>query len=157
MNLRFGVVLSPQGGALAKMLPPFRLGIGGRVGSGQQHWSWISIDDAAGAIQHALCTSSLSGAVNAVSPNPVTNQQFTQTLGQVLGRPTIAPVPASAARLALGELADELLLASACAEPRQLVLSGYEFRQPTLKVALEHLLGKSKSTSTKSEPSGTYS
>lgn len=142
VHLRFGVILSPQGGALAKILPPFKFGIGGRIGDGRQYWSWISIDDAAGAIHHALMTNSLHGPVNVVAPSPVTNNEFTKTLGQVLGRPTIAPMPAFAARFALGEMADELLLASTRAEPQQLIASAYQFRQPTLKVALEHLLGK---------------
>jgi hypothetical protein len=142
VNLRFGVILSPKDGALAKMLLPFKLGAGGRVGSGRQYWSWISIDDAAGAIHHALMTDSLSGPVNAVAPNPVTNAEFTKTLGRVLVRPAILPMPAFAARLALGEMADELLLASIRVEPRQLIESGYDFRQPTLESAIRHLLGK---------------
>jgi uncharacterized protein (TIGR01777 family) len=141
VNLRFGVILSPRGGALAKMLLPFQLGMGGRVGSGRQYWSWIAVDDAVGAIHHALMTDSLRGPVNAVTPHPVTNTEFTKTLGRVLGRPTLAPMPAFAARLALGEMADELLLASTRVEPKQFVQSGYEFRQPTLEVALRHLLG----------------
>lgn len=142
VNLRFGVILSPKDGALAKMLLPFKLGAGGRVGSGRQYWSWISIDDAAGAIHHALMTDSLSGPVNAVAQNPVTNAEFTKTLGRVLVRPTIVPMPAFAARLALGEMADQLLLASIRVEPRQLIESGYDFRQPTLESAIRHLLGK---------------
>ncbi|MDZ4848050.1 MAG: TIGR01777 family oxidoreductase [Pirellulaceae bacterium] len=146
VNLRFGVILSPKGGALAKMLLPFKLGIGGRVGSGKQYWSWISIDDAAGAVHHALMTDSLSGPVNGVAPNPVTNLEFTTTLGRVLRRPTIVPIPVSAARLALGEMADALLLASVRVEPKKLIRTGYEFRQPTLETAFRHLLGKTKST-----------
>ncbi|MCB9920615.1 MAG: TIGR01777 family protein [Planctomycetaceae bacterium] len=142
VNLRFGVILSPKDGALAKMLLPFSLGGGGRVGSGKQYWSWISIDDAAGAIHHALMTDSLSGPVNAVSPNPVTNAEFTKSLGRVLRRPTVVPMPAFAARLALGEMADALLLASTRVLPTELNRTGYEFRQPTLEVALRHLLGK---------------
>ncbi len=142
VNLRFGVILSPKDGALAKMLLPFKLGGGGRVGSGKQYWSWISIDDAAGAVHHALMTDSLSGPVNAVAPNPVTNGEFTKTLGRVLNRPTVVPMPAFAARLALGEMADELLLASIRVEPQKLRRSGYEFRQPTLEAALRHLLGR---------------
>ena len=144
VNLRFGMILSPRDGALAKMLLPFRLGAGGRVGSGRQYWSWISIDDAAGAVHHALMSESLSGPVNAVSPNPVTNEQFTKTLGRVLNRPTVLPMPAAAARLALGQMADELLLASARVVPKKLEESGYDFRQPTLEGALRHLLGKTE-------------
>jgi uncharacterized protein (TIGR01777 family) len=142
VNLRFGVILSPKDGALAKMLMPFKLGVGGRVGSGKQYWSWISIDDAAGAIHHTMMTDDLVGPVNAVAPNPVTNQEFTKTLGRVLRRPTFVPMPAFAARLALGEMADELLLASSRVEPRKLIQSGYDFRQPTLEAALRHLLGR---------------
>lgn len=141
VNLRFGVILSPKDGALAKMLLPFKLGAGGRVGCGKQYWSWISIDDAAGAIHHAIMTDDLVGPVNAVAPNPVTNHEFTKTLGRVLRRPTFIPMPAFAARLALGEMADELLLASSRVEPKKLVQSGYDFRQPTLEAALRHLLG----------------
>lgn len=142
VNLRFGVILSPQGGALKKMLLPFRLGMGGRVGNGQQYWSWISVDDAAGAIHHALMTNSLLGPVNAVAPNPVTNIEFTKTLGRVLARPTLLPMPVFASRLVLGEMAEELLLASTRVEPKQLMESEYVFRQPTLEAALRHLLGK---------------
>ena len=142
VNLRFGVILSPKNGALKKMMLPFNLGGGGRVGSGKQYWSWISIDDAAGAVQHSLMTDSLSGPVNAVAPNPVTNKEFTKTLGRVLNRPTFVTMPAFAARLALGEMADALLLASTRVEPKQLSRSRYKFRQPTLEFALRHLLGK---------------
>lgn len=142
VNLRFGVILSPRDGALSKMLLPFKLGVGGRVGSGKQYWSWISIDDVARAILHAIMTGNLFGPVNAVAPNPVTNLEFTKTLGRVLGRPTIFPMPAFAAKLALGEMAEELLLASARVEPKQLLQSGYDFRQPTLEAALRDLLGR---------------
>lgn len=142
VNLRFGVILSPKDGALSKMLLPFKLGGGGRVGSGKQVWSWISIDDAAGAILHAIMTDSLAGPVNVVAPHPVTNLEFTKTLGRVLRRPTIVPMPAFVARLALGEMADELLLASSRVEPKKLLHSGYDFRQPTLEGALRHLLGR---------------
>ena len=142
VNLRFGVILSPNGGALNSMLTPFKLGVGGRVGSGQQYWSWISIDDTVGAIHHALMTESIAGPVNVVAPNPVTNQEFTKTLGQVLSKPTFLPMPVRAARLALGEMVDELLLASARVEPEQLARTDYRFRQPTLESALRHLLGR---------------
>ncbi|HET6880904.1 MAG TPA: TIGR01777 family oxidoreductase [Pirellulales bacterium] len=142
VNLRFGVILSPRGGALAKMLLPFKLGVGGRVGSGRQYWSWISIDDAAGAVYHALATEALSGPVNAVAPNPATNAEFTRTLGRVLRRPTFFPAPAFALRLALGQMADELLLASTRVVPEQLQKTDYHFRQPTLEAALRHVLGK---------------
>jgi hypothetical protein len=142
VNVRSGVVLSPAGGALKMMLPPFRLGVGGRLGSGRQYMSWIGLDDAIGAIQYALLTDSLHGPVNLVSPQPVTNYEFTKTLGRVLGRPTIFPVPAPLARLAFGEMADALLLASARVHPAKLLTSGYKFRHGELESALRHLLGK---------------
>ncbi|MCB9925691.1 MAG: TIGR01777 family protein [Planctomycetaceae bacterium] len=144
VNLRFGVILSPKDGALAKMLLPFKLCVGGRVGSGKQYWSWVSIDDAAGIILHAIMREGICGPVNAVAPNPVTNIEFTKTLGHVLRRPTIFPMPAFAARLALGEMADELLLASSRVDAGHLLDSGYDFRQPTLEVALRHLLGRTR-------------
>lgn len=140
VNLRFGVILSNQGGALAKMLLPFKLGAGGRVGSGRQYWSWIALDDAAGAIYHAIMTDALCGPVNAVSPHPATNAEFTRVLGRVLCRPTFLPLPAFAARLVLGEMADELLLSSARVAPRGLEGTGYAFLQPHLEPALRHLL-----------------
>jgi len=142
VNLRFGIVLSPAGGALAKMLLPFRLGAGGVVGSGKQWWSWVALDDAVGAIQHALVTPGLSGPVNVAVPNPVTNAEFTRTLGRVLARPTLFPVPVFAARLAFGEMADALLLASARVVPERLQQTGYVFRHPELEGALRHLLGR---------------
>jgi len=129
-------VLSAKGGALKKMLPPFRMGIGGRLGSGTQWMSWISLDDAVGALRHALATPSLEGPMNAVSPNPVRNAEFTKTLGKVLHRPTIFPLPAFAARLVLGEMADELLLTGQRVMPARLLSSGYSFRHPQLQDAL---------------------
>ncbi|HSF33952.1 MAG TPA: TIGR01777 family oxidoreductase [Candidatus Tectomicrobia bacterium] len=142
VRLRFGVVLSAAGGALAKMLPPFRLGLGGVLGSGRQYMSWIALDDAVAAIHHALVTDSLQGPTNAVAPQPVTNQEFTETLGKVLGRPTILPMPAFAARLIFGEMADELLLASARVQPAKLQAAGYRFRYPELEQAFRHVLGR---------------
>ncbi len=142
VQLRIGVVLSTAGGALARMLLPFRLGLGGRVGSGRQFWSWITTADLVGAIRHVLVTGSLHGPVNAVAPNPVTNYEFTKALGRVLGRPTVAPLPAPAARLLLGRMADELLLASARVVPRKLEESGFTFRHPELESALRDVLGK---------------
>jgi uncharacterized protein (TIGR01777 family) len=142
VHMRFGVILSPGGGALAKMLTPFRIGGGGIVGSGRQYWSWLALDDAVGAIHYALTTESLHGPVNVVAPNPVTNAEFTKTLGRVLSRPTIVPVPAFFARLAFGEMADALLLASTRVEPKRLVDSGYEFRHASLEDALRHMLGR---------------
>lgn len=137
--LRFGVILSPRGGALAKMLPPFRFGLGGWMGDGRQFLSWIAIDDVVGVIQHVM-NGDLRGPVNAVAPVPVTAREFAKTLGRVLGRPALLAMPALAARLALGEMAKEVLLASQRAEPRLLVASGYPFLYPTLEPALRHLL-----------------
>ncbi len=142
VHLRLGVVLSPSGGALAKMLLPFKLGVGGIVGSGNQYMSWVALDDVIGAIHHALITESVQGPVNVTAPSPVTNREFTATLGRVLRRPTLLPVPAFALRLALGEMADALLLAGARVEPRHLLASHYQFRYPELEGALRHLLGK---------------
>lgn len=141
VNLRFGMIVTTAGGALAKMLPPFRFGGGGIVGSGQQYWSWIALDDVIGVIHHALLTPSLRGPVNAVAPESLTNHDFTRVLGQVLHRPTIVPLPAFAARLVLGEMADELLLASARVSPARLEATHYPFRFPTLAASLRHVLG----------------
>jgi uncharacterized protein len=142
IQLRMGVVLSPAGGALAKILPPFRMGLGGVLGSGRQYMSWIALDDVVGVIQHAIVTDALQGPTNAAAPRAVTNQEFTKTLGKVLGRPTVMPLPAFAARLMFGEMADELLLASARIQPTKLLASGYRFRYPELEDALRHLLAK---------------
>ena len=142
VHLRCGVVLTAAGGALAKLLLPFQLGVGGRVGSGAQYMSWIGIDDVLGAILHTLRTTTLRGAVNAVAPQPVTNLEFTKTLGRVLSRPTLFPVPAAAARLAFGEMADEMLLASTRAVPTRLTATHYTFRHGELEAALRHTLGK---------------
>lgn len=140
-STRFGMILSPQGGALAKILPPFKMGVGGVIGNGRQYWSWIGIDDVVGILIHSL-KDSLIGAVNAVAPQAVTNLEFTKTLGRVLRRPTFLPLPAFAARLLLGEMADELLLASARAEPARLKVSGYVFRHPDLEGCLRAVLGR---------------
>jgi uncharacterized protein (TIGR01777 family) len=140
VHIRTGLVLSRNGGALPRMLLPFRLGIGGRVGSGNQYWSWISLGDVCAAIQHCLQSTALRGAVNLVSPSPVTNIEFTKILGRVLNRPTIFPLPASAARLALGEMSAPLLLASARVEPAKLQASRFAFRDPDLRTTLEQLL-----------------
>jgi uncharacterized protein (TIGR01777 family) len=139
---RFGVVLSPKGGALKKMLPPFRLGLGGRIGPGSQWMSWISIDDAVGVILHALSTDTLRGAVNATAPAPLTSRDFTRILGRVLRRPTPFTLPGPVLRLALGEMADSTLLTSARVLPSRLLESGYRFRHPDLESALRHVLGK---------------
>ncbi len=142
VNLRFGFVLSRAGGGLAKMLPAFELGAGGRIGSGKQYMSWIAIDDLPQIILFATSAEMLNGPVNAVAPNPVTNLVFTKTLGRVLGRPTIFPMPAFAVRLAFGEMGEELLLASTRIEPARLLKAGYEFRFPYLEGALRYLLGR---------------
>lgn len=142
VNLRIGVVLAKEGGALKKMLIPFRFGAGGRVGSGLQFWSWIAIDDLVNIVQHAIACETLAGPVNAVAPEPATNQQFTKALGAVLHRPTIFPLPAFMARLMLGEMADALLLSSARVAPRRLLESGYEFQFARLESALRHVLSK---------------
>ena len=140
--LRSGIMLSATDGALPRLLTPFRLGVGGTLGSGKQFMSWIAIDDVVGVIMHALTTEALRGPVNGVAPQPVTNREFTKTLGRVLGRPTLFPMPAFAARLAFGQMADELLLASQRVESARLLASGFQFRFPDLEGALRHLLGK---------------
>ena len=140
VNLRFGVILSLAGGALAMMLPPFKLGVGGKIGSGKQYMSWIAIDDVLEIIQHTLTHPLLKGPINVVAPDAVTNEVFTKTLGRVLSRPTLLPMPAFAARLAFGEMADALLLSSQKVEPRALHKSGYAFHYPELEKALRHLL-----------------
>ncbi len=142
VTLRIGVVLSPRGGALQGMLPVFRAGMGGVLGSGKQFVSWVALDDLAGIVLHALSREELRGPVNAVAPRPVTNRELTEALGKVLSRPTLLPVPSFALRLALGEMADPLLLASARVAPRRLEETGYRFRFPELRAALRHLLGK---------------
>ena len=142
VHLRFGIILSARGGALGKMLIPFRLGLGGPVGSGRQYWSWVAIDDAVGTIQHALAKEDLRGPVNVVAPAPSTNLEFTRALARALSRPAFLPLPVFAARLALGEMADALLLASVRVVPEALKGSGYRFRYPELEPALRHLLGR---------------
>ena len=140
VHTRFGIVLSPRGGALAKMLPVFRMGLGGKVGSGRQVMSWIALDDVPSVMLHVIEHDSLSGPVNVVSPHAVTNAEFTRILGQVLGRPAILPLPGFAARLLFGEMADALLLGGARVIPRQLEHTGYRFAYPRLEQALQHLL-----------------
>lgn len=141
LHLRFGVVLSAAGGALAKMLGPFRMGMGGPIGSGRQYVSWIAMDDVLEAINHLLSNPTLHGPVNVASPRPVTQLEFARTLGRVLGRPTVLAVPAFGMRLMFGEMATEVLLASQRLEPARLLSSGYEFRYPDLEPALRHLVG----------------
>lgn len=141
-RLRIGMVLAPGGGALARLLLPFRLGLGGPLGSGRQWMSWITRDDLAAVIERALADPSFVGPVNAVSPGVVTNREFTAVLGRVLRRPTVLPAPAFALRLALGALADELLLASVRVAPTRLAAAGFAFSDRALEPALRRLLGR---------------
>jgi uncharacterized protein (TIGR01777 family) len=140
VHLRTGIVLSKQGGALPQMLLPFKLGLGGRIGSGNQYWSWISLEDLCSAIVHCIQASGLHGPVNTVSPSPLTNLEFTKILGRVLHRPTIFPVPPFALRFVLGEMADALLLASTRVEPGKLLASRFIFRHKDLEATLKELL-----------------
>ena len=137
VNLRFGPILAREGGMLGKMLTPFKLGMGGKVGSGKQYMSWVAIDDVVGAIKLALPDESIHGPLNVVSPNPVTNEEFTKTLGEVLSRPTVMSIPAFAARLAFGEMADEMLLVSQRVAPKKLNEAGFRFEYPVLEVAFQ--------------------
>lgn len=136
---RIGVVLTTAGGALKQMLLPFRLGLGGVLGSGRQYWSWIAFDDVIEGLLHALHNENLSGPFNLVAPQPVTNREFTKVLGRVLSRPTVIPAPKFALRLLLGEMAEGLLFASARVEPAKLLASGYPFRYSDLEEALRAL------------------
>jgi uncharacterized protein (TIGR01777 family) len=138
--MRIGFVLSPKGGGLAKMLPAFKLGIAGRLGSGKQYMSWISLEDTARAMLHIILTNSLSGPVNIVAPHPVTNQEFTKALGKAIHRPTIIPVPAFLLRLLFGEGADVLVLCSQNVKPAKLQQSGFVFSHPNLPAALKSVL-----------------
>jgi len=141
VHIRTGLVLSARGGALAKLLLPFRLGVGGRVGSGRQWVSWIALDDTVGAIRHAMSTEALYGAVNLAAPNPATNAELTTTLATVLRRPAVFPVPAPVLRLAFGEMGAATVLASQRMRPRRLAETGYVFRHPVLEGALRRELG----------------
>lgn len=136
VNLRIGVVLAHDGGALKPLLPPFRLGLGGRIGSGKQFWSWIAFDDVIGVALFALQNDSLRGPVNTVGPAPVRNEDFVRALGAELHRPTIFPLPAWIVRTLLGEMGDELLLTSIRAEPAKLKAAGYRFAHPELRNAI---------------------
>lgn len=139
--LRLGLVLGHGGGALQKLLPAFRWGLGGPLGSGGQWMSWVHRDDVIGIIAHALRDQRMRGPVNAVAPNPVTNAEFTRTLGRVLGRPAVLPVPAFALKAAFGQMANEALLGSTRAIPRKLQELGFEFRYPELEAALTEAVG----------------
>ena len=141
VNLRFGPILAREGGMLAKLLTPFKMGMGGKVGSGKQYISWVAIDDVVNTVKLALKDESIRGPLNIVSPHPVTNEEFTKTLGHVLSRPTALAMPAFAVRLAFGEMADEMLLTSQRVIPKKLNDVGYEFQQPELEGALRKHLG----------------
>ncbi len=141
VNTRTGLVLSAKGGALAKMLTPFKLGLGGRLGSGRQWWSWIHIDDIVGAIHHAMRTEALAGPVNLVAPNAVRNAEFTEVLASVLKRPAFFPVPESVLKLAFGtQAAEEMLLSSQRVQPGKLGATGYKFHSREVRAALENLV-----------------
>ncbi len=142
VNTRFGVVLSGRGGALARLLPLFRLGLGATLGSGRQFMSWVALDDAVAGLLFALSRDDLSGPVNVTAPNPVTNAEFTRTLARVLGRPAFLRVPAFALRLAMGRMADEALLMGQRVLPAKLQAAGFQFRYPELEAALRHVLGR---------------
>jgi uncharacterized protein len=141
VNLRFGVILAREGGMLAKLLTPFKMGMGGKVGSGKQIISWVAIDDAVSVIKLALHDETFRGPVNVVAPNPVTNEAFTKTLGHVLSRPTALAMPAFAARLAFGEMADEMLLTSQYVVPKRLTDAGFQYQYPELEAALRKYVG----------------
>jgi len=142
VQMRTGVVLSSKGGALGKMLTPFKMGVGGRIGDGQQWMSWIDIEDMVGAIHHILKSDLLQGPVNMVAPKPVKNVEFTKTLASVLSRPAILPMPVFAVKLAFGEMGETVLLGSQRVEPTQLVMSGYPFRFTNLRASLENNLNR---------------
>lgn len=136
VHLRFGVILSKHGGALKQMLTPFKLGAGGKLGSGKQYMPWVSLNDVVNIIQYCMEHESINGAVNVTAPNPATNYEFTKTLGRVISRPTIIPAPAFGLKLVMGEMADALLLSSTRAIPKKLLDSGYEFKDEDLYHAL---------------------
>jgi hypothetical protein len=142
IHIRTGIVLSPDGGVLQKMLFPFTMGLGGVVGNGQQYMSWISIDDVVGIIETMLLNKEMTGPYNLVAPNPVTNYTFTKSLGKVLRRPTVSPLPAFMARIMFGEMADALLLSSSRVTATRLKKTGYEFKDTDLTEALTRLLKK---------------
>lgn len=144
VNIRIGTVLSSSGGILAKILPAFKMGFGGRIGNGSQYMSWIGLDDLLTQGLYAIADESVIGPINAVSPNPITNAGFTKTLGKVLSRPTMFSIPEFVIKKALGEeLANAAILSSLRVIPRQLIKLGYKFRFPSLELVLHHTLGKS--------------
>ena len=141
VHARFGVILARQGGALAKMVTPFRLGLGGPFGDGEQWLSWVAMADVLGVIRAALTREELTGPINVTAPEPLRNREFVAALGHQLGRPAVVPIPAFALRLALGEMADEALLSSTRVWPRRLQEIGFDFRFPALAAALHDVLG----------------
>ena len=145
VTLRSGMILTPAGGALGTMLLPFKLGVGGRLGSGRQYVSWIDLDDETGLIYHALSTAGVKGPLNATAPHPVQNSTFTSVLGRVLGRPTLIPVPAPAVRALFGEMGKALLLDGARVVPEKARATGFDFRYPSLEESLRFQLGKAES------------
>jgi len=140
VHVRTGFVQTPRGGVLPRLLPLFRVGLGGRFGSGRQWWSWVTLDDLIGIYRHALTASTADGPLNATAPNPATNAEFTATLAKVLGRPALVPVPSFGPRLLVGQMADELLFDSARVHPAATEASGYSFQHPNLEAALRHVL-----------------
>jgi uncharacterized protein (TIGR01777 family) len=142
VHLRFGVILTPKGGALKKMLPVFKMGIGGSLGGGDQYMSWVALDDVVGAIYHTMFTPELVGPVNVCAPKPVTNAEFTEILGDVLGRPTFMKVPGLAIKAMFGEMGEETVLEGQRVFPRRLLDSGFVFEFSDLESALRHELGK---------------
>ena len=142
VRLRFGMVVSPNGGMLRLILPPFRLGLGGVAGPGDQVWSWIALPEISGVVRHVIATPSIHGAVNATAPGAVTSREFSHTLGRVLNRPVAVHVPRVVLERAPGGMGRELITASARVVPRRLLDSGYVFQWPTLEPALRHLLGR---------------
>ncbi|NUM34162.1 MAG: TIGR01777 family protein [Candidatus Brocadiae bacterium] len=142
-SLRFGIILSPQGGVLEKMLIPFKLGLGGPIGNGKQYVSWISLDDAVSAIHHCLICEKIQGPVNLVAPEPITNEGFSKLLGKILNRPTVFFIPNMAPRIMLGEMGEELVLYSIRSMPAKLLETGYSFIHPDMETALRYLLKNS--------------
>lgn len=142
VHLRIGFVLSGEGGGLPRMLTPFKMGVGGKVGSGRQYVSWITLEDLVRVIRRAIEDETLRGPINAVAPDAVTNEEFTKALGHVLGRPTFLPIPVFALRLAFGEVADAVMLASTRVEPARLKDAGFEFKDTNIEGALRHVLKK---------------
>lgn len=139
VHTRFGVILSPRGGALSMMVPAYRMGLGGRLGSGRQWWSWVALDDVIAAIEYCLTHDEMRGAVNVVAPNAVRQIEFAQTLAHVLHRPALFPTPAMALKLTLGQMANEIMLASAHVVPKRLIEYGYIFRDPELLPAFKRM------------------